>query len=63
LLKQALCRADASSAPTAMTCFRAAGKNGSLMPEDGNYHELPPETVDESKGVKLPSNMFASSRS
>lgn len=26
---------------------------GSLTPEDGQYHQLPPETVDESKGVPL----------
>lgn len=33
--------------------FPGLHKNGSLTPEDGNYHELPLETVDESKGVKL----------
>jgi hypothetical protein len=33
--------------------FPGLHKQGSLLPEDGAYHELPLETVDESKGVKL----------
>ena len=33
--------------------FLCLHRSGSLTPEDGNYQELPLDTVDESKGVKL----------
>jgi hypothetical protein len=33
--------------------FPGYHRDGYLSPADGNYHPLPPETVDESKGVLL----------
>ena len=33
--------------------FPGYHRNGTLSPEDGDYHELPLSTVDESKGVRL----------
>ena len=33
--------------------FAGYQQQGYLMPEDGDYHEIPPGVVDESRGVKL----------
>jgi hypothetical protein len=44
-------RADADNGCTEV--FPGYHRRGSLTPEDGDYHELPPEAVDEARGVKL----------
>jgi len=33
--------------------FPGYHRNGALTPEDGDYHDLPAELIDESRGVKL----------
>jgi hypothetical protein len=33
--------------------FAGCHQNGSLTAEDGEYHDVPPEVVEESRGVKL----------
>jgi hypothetical protein len=43
--------ADADNGCTEV--FAGYHKNGSLSPEDGHYHELPPETVDPARGIML----------
>ncbi len=44
-------RADADNGCTEV--FPGYHKSGTLSPEDGNYHELPLELIDESRGVNL----------
>jgi 2-aminoethylphosphonate dioxygenase len=44
-------RADADNGCT--TVFPGYHKQGSLSPEDGQYHELSPDRIDESRGVPL----------
>lgn len=44
---------EANSASGCTEVFPGLHQRGCLSPEDGNYHELPPETVDETCGVKL----------
>jgi hypothetical protein len=44
-------RADADNGCTEV--FPGYHKNGSLSPEDGQYHELPLEQIDEARGVNL----------
>jgi hypothetical protein len=44
-------RADAGNGATEV--FPGYHRNGSLTPEDGDYHELPAELIDESRGVIL----------
>lgn len=44
-------RADADNGATEV--FPGYHRGGTLSPEDGEYHELPPESIDESRGVLL----------
>jgi hypothetical protein len=44
-------RADADNGCTEV--FPGYHKNGTLSPEDGNYHELSTDLIDESRGVNL----------
>jgi ectoine hydroxylase-related dioxygenase (phytanoyl-CoA dioxygenase family) len=44
-------RADADNGCTQV--FPGYHKKGTLAQEDGQYHELPPETIDEAHGVDL----------
>jgi ectoine hydroxylase-related dioxygenase (phytanoyl-CoA dioxygenase family) len=44
-------RADADNGCTEV--FPGYHKNGSLSQEDGNYHELPLDRIDETRGVNL----------
>jgi ectoine hydroxylase-related dioxygenase (phytanoyl-CoA dioxygenase family) len=44
-------RADAGNGCTEV--FPGYHKNGTLSPEDGNYHELPLDCIDPSRGVLL----------
>ncbi|HEY7153208.1 MAG TPA: phytanoyl-CoA dioxygenase family protein [Gemmataceae bacterium] len=44
-------RADADNGCTEV--FPGYHKNGTLSPEDGDYHELSPDLIDESRGVNL----------
>jgi ectoine hydroxylase-related dioxygenase (phytanoyl-CoA dioxygenase family) len=44
-------RADADNGCTEV--FPGYHKNGTLSPEDGNYHELSTDLIDESRGINL----------
>lgn len=44
-------RADGDNGCTQV--FPGYHKNGPLTPQDGRYHELPPEQIDEGRGVNL----------
>jgi ectoine hydroxylase-related dioxygenase (phytanoyl-CoA dioxygenase family) len=45
---------DASSVENGCTeVFPGCHRHGCLSPEDGDYHELPPGLIDETKGVPL----------